>query len=122
MKVKGIGSGRNIEIIAKQNYTPDELLALFQEQGNFPSGAPALRKILGTSSIDFPGEGGLTNMVTVKKNKIHIYQGKTTAKEIGKTMVLDSLTNNWNSLLNMEGKGNEAVMDAIGREIERLVC
>jgi phosphotransferase system HPr-like phosphotransfer protein len=121
VKVKGIGSGRNIEIIAKNNYTPEELIELFQTQGNFPTGAPNMRKVIGISSIDFPGEGGFTNMVTVRKNKINISQGKTSAKQIGKTMALDMLTSNWNTLLNAEGKKNEAIMDAIGQEIERLV-
>jgi hypothetical protein len=122
MKVKGTGSGRYIEIMAKRDYTPEELLELFQTQGNFSIGAPSMRKVLGMSSIDFPGEGGFLNNVTVKKNKIKIYQAKSSAKEVGKTMALDMLTSNWSSLLNMEGKKNEAIMDAIGQEIERLVC
>lgn len=122
VKVKGIGSGRFIEIEAKKSYTPEELLALLQTQGDFPTGAPTMRKVMGISSIDFPGEGGFINNVTVMKNKIKIYQAKNSAKEAGKTIALDMLTSNWNTLLNAEGKRNEAIMDAIGKEIERLVC
>ncbi|MDR3298018.1 MAG: hypothetical protein LBT19_01410 [Candidatus Nomurabacteria bacterium] len=121
MKVKGSGSARYIEITAKNNYTQEELLELLQTQGNFPVGAPVMSKLLGVQLIDFPGEDGYTNSVTAKKNKITISQSKRSAKGIGKSLFLDTLTSGWSRLLNAEGKKNEAVMDAIGQEIERLV-
>jgi hypothetical protein len=119
--MKTTNFGQFIKIDAKKSYTLEELYAVLKEKGQFESGSPELKKIVGIPCIVFPGAGGYCNQVTVRKNKITIGQTPDSAKGVGKYVGLSALTDGWSSVLNMGNSKNAAVMETIGREIERLV-
>jgi|GEM_PF-1595969 len=119
--MKVTNRGQFIKIVAKEPYALEELYSTLKEKGQFEGGSPELKKIMGIPCIVFPGAGGYCNHVTVSKNKITIAQTKDSVKGVGVSMGLNALTGGWSSVLNAEGKKNAAVMETIGREIERVV-
>ncbi len=102
-------------------FTADELFELMTDKGNFGGVKPELKKVLGMKTINLPGAGGFYNAVGVTKKSISISQFKSTGKGLLKSMAIDTLTDGWGSLLNIEGGSNAPVMKAIAEEIERLV-
>lgn len=119
MKISNMG--QTITIEAAKAYTVDELYQVLTEQGQFEVGKPELKKRMGFTNIEFPGAGGFVNQVSVSKQKITMGQQKASKGGLLKSFGIDAMTDGLGSLFNAEGRDNAAIMQAIAKEIERIV-
>lgn len=104
----------------KEKMDYDQLFAVMKG-GTYPLGEPQLSGEGIMRAIRFDPTGKYQVMVSIAGKKITIAKTYSGAKGLGKEIIGDTLTDGWFSGLNSENiSGNQAV-EAIGKEIARLL-
>lgn len=107
-----------VKMTQKLDY--DELLDIMKD-GTYPVGEPAITGSGIMRAIRFESTGKYQIMVAVTGTTITISKSYSGAGGLAKEVVGDALTGGWYNGLNKENlDGNEAV-EAIGKEISRLL-
>ena len=115
MEKKHLGISR--EITAKNEYTLDSLFNVLKEQAKFEAGEPVRYSSMGMQFLKLPGKGGLDNLISVKGNKITVFGHHASTLNKFLAIALDAIPDGWSSILGLDRKQNDPIMDAIVAEI-----